>query len=471
MKLLRPTTYPHPLLLALAGGVVLRVAIQAGEWPTSIRNNDVYPYVASAANRVFADPIHPAGYALFLRALHGIWASALLPTVTQHVMGLVAGVLVFDIARRLGASDWWSALPAAVVLLSIDQVATENLLMSDSLSGFLLVAVMWTAVRSVASARPALWLAAGAALSGAAITVRPTSVLVVPCLVVVACWQRGWRARLQATAAVGLGLLAVLAPYLTAQHAHENRWSLVEASGWFEYMRVAPFADCSKFTPPKGTEVLCESTPPSQRPGPDWYSWGGGPARATYGDFKVGNDQLRAFSTAAIKAQPLDFATEVLSDFSRYLVPLEPRHAVAPGTGPEVMRVHTYATSSAADNVSPLLAAYYGVPSVRTQPFVLDLLGRMQALLRIGTLALSSALLLSVVGAIRLRRERALDPVVRRVDAGHTVGLRRDVELLHAVLGASHPVRLHRCRARGQRAHPGSRARSRSCRAADRGDT
>ncbi|HEX2381233.1 MAG TPA: glycosyltransferase family 39 protein, partial [Acidimicrobiales bacterium] len=338
--------------------------------------------------------------------LHGIWASALVPTITQHVMGLVAGVLVFDIARRLGASEWWSALPAAVVLLSVDQVGIENLLMSDALSGFFLVAAMWTTVRSVASSRPVLWLAAGSALTGAAITVRPTSVVVVPFLLIVACWQHGWRARLQTTAAVGLGLLVVMAPYLTVQHAQTDRWSLVEANGWFEYMRIAPFADCSKFTPPKGTEILCESTPPSQRPGPDYYIWGGGPARATYGDFRVGNDQLRAFSTAAIKAQPVDYADEVLADFSRYFLPVEPRHDVNPGTGPEVLRVHSYASSSAVDNVSPVLASYYGVPSVRTQPFVLDTLGRMQQVMRIGTLALSSALLLSVVGAIRLRRER-----------------------------------------------------------------
>jgi hypothetical protein len=198
-----------------------------------------------------------------------------------------------------------------------------------------------------------------------------------------------------------------MAPYLVAQHSREDRWSLVEATGWFEYMRVAPFADCSRFTPPSGTEFLCETTPPSQRPGPDWYIWGGGPARATYGDFRVGNDQLRAFSMAAIKAQPIDYSKEVLTDLGRYLLPLEPRHKVAPGTGPDVLRVHRYASSPlAVDNVTAQLTSYYGMPSVKTQGFLLDRLGRMQQVLRVGTLALSSAMLLALIGAIRLRRER-----------------------------------------------------------------
>ncbi len=43
--------------------------------------------------------------------------------------------------------------------------------------------------------------------------------------------------------------------------------------GWNLYARAAPFADCGKFTPPAGTEILCEQRPPSERPGPFGYVW------------------------------------------------------------------------------------------------------------------------------------------------------------------------------------------------------
>ena len=41
--------------------------------------------------------------------------------------------------------------------------------------------------------------------------------------------------------------------------------------GFHLYGRVAPFADCRKFTPPRGTEPLCETTSRSERPIVDAY--------------------------------------------------------------------------------------------------------------------------------------------------------------------------------------------------------
>jgi hypothetical protein len=204
--------------------------------------------------------------------------------------------------------------------------------------------------------------------------------------------------------AIGAGILVVIAPYLLVQHAKTDRWNLTEASGWAIYTRVAPFADCSKFTPPDGTAFLCESTPPSQRPGSDYYAWTGGPARERYGDFKLGNEELRAFSVAAIMAQPLDYATEMLADLSRFLLPVGPRHSPSGGTGPSVLRVD--APTPTPDVVTPVLVSYYDGTSMTTRAQVLDVLAWLQAALRVGTLALSAALLVAAVGAVRLRDER-----------------------------------------------------------------
>jgi hypothetical protein len=47
---------------------------------------------------------------------------------------------------------------------------------------------------------------------------------------------------------------------------------------------VGQFADWTKVTPPKGTEGLCETRPPSERPGTDFYVWSAGsPAQRTFG--------------------------------------------------------------------------------------------------------------------------------------------------------------------------------------------
>ena len=361
--------------------------------------------MTAAKGQLFIDPLHPAGYALFLRVLHGIWGNVLFPTVTQHVLGLVAGVMVFDIARRLGASDWWSTLPAAAAVLSIDEISGEHLLMTDSLSGFLLVASTWAAVRSATTERSILYLSVAAVLAGAAITVRATGLVLVPLLLLVAFWAPNWRARLRGTAAVGGGLLLVMVPYLVAQHAAVDRWSLSPRRGLVEYARVAPFADCAKFTPPAGTEFLCESTPPSQRPGPDYYTWIGGPARAHYADFIYGNNELKAFADAAIKAQPLDYTSDVLADFSRYFWPIGARHVPDGGTGPWYVSVQTH-DQPTSDFVTQTLAGYYDGVDVSYHPRLLGWLGDLQPIFRVGTVLFSAALLLGLVGVVLGRGPR-----------------------------------------------------------------
>jgi hypothetical protein len=96
-------------------------------------------------------------------------------------------------------------------------------------------------------------------------------VVALPLMVVLLLWLLlgsggTWRRRLLAAAASLLCMACVLTPYVIVQHKHTGYWGLTTPAGaWNLYSRVAPFANCSKFTPPPGTSVLCESTPPSQR--------------------------------------------------------------------------------------------------------------------------------------------------------------------------------------------------------------
>jgi hypothetical protein len=65
---------------------------------------------------------------------------------------------------------------------------------------------------------------------------------------------------------VVLGVVLTLGPYLLDQHRKTDEWGLTRTTGWTLAARMATFADCSKFTPPKGTEPMChDPTPPTER--------------------------------------------------------------------------------------------------------------------------------------------------------------------------------------------------------------
>ena len=50
----------------------------------------------------------------------------------------------------------------------------------------------------------------------------------------------------------------IVVSYLLAQQADTGYFGLTEDSGRVIYARAAMFANCSDFTPPKGTAALCE---------------------------------------------------------------------------------------------------------------------------------------------------------------------------------------------------------------------
>ncbi|HYH88839.1 MAG TPA: hypothetical protein VEX67_06380 [Solirubrobacteraceae bacterium] len=61
--------------------------------------------------------------------------------------------------------------------------------------------------------------------------------------------------------------------YARAQYRATDYFGFTDGRGWALYARVAPFADCTAFTPPAGTRVLCEKTDARTRSGPDHYMW------------------------------------------------------------------------------------------------------------------------------------------------------------------------------------------------------
>jgi hypothetical protein len=97
---------------------------------------------------------------------------------------------------------------------------------------------------------------------------------------------------------------------------------LTSYGGRFLYARVAPFADCSKFSVPADERVLCPAGKPGHRPTTDgssveFFMWSeGSPV------FKIKDNKLRGrlagrFARRVILHQPWKYASTVLHDFFR----------------------------------------------------------------------------------------------------------------------------------------------------------
>jgi hypothetical protein len=110
---------------------------------------------------------------------------------------------------------------------------------------------------------------------------------------------------------------------------------LTTNGNWNLYGRVAPWADCTKFTPPQGTQQLCDAIPPSERPGhsAEYYIYSpDSPAQRLIGPpYAISPDRyamsrLWEFSLSAIWGQPLDYLNAVWEDTLRLVDPNHPSY-------------------------------------------------------------------------------------------------------------------------------------------------
>ncbi|HEY2216812.1 MAG TPA: hypothetical protein VGH21_04910 [Solirubrobacteraceae bacterium] len=321
------------LVCLLAIGGALRVLFMLAWRPAFMGFPDASAYVSMASGSLWADPTHEVGYALFLRDLHAL-GGVLWPTIViQHVSGLLSATFWWLIIRRCGGRPWLALIPAAVVALDGGEMFLEHSTLSESLFIVLVSAAIYFAVRSLDGIG-----ARSAALAGLLLAVACTvRVVALPLLGVLLLWLMlmsggGTRRRLRRAAAAAACAVAVLGGYAIVQHQQTGYWGLTTPAGaWNLYSRVAPFADCHEFTPPPGTSVLCERTPPAQRttsvaeyaygnssPAVRAFSWGDGPYSATAAD----NRKLASFTKTAILHQPLDYLRTFAEGMAAYVAPI-----------------------------------------------------------------------------------------------------------------------------------------------------
>jgi 4-amino-4-deoxy-L-arabinose transferase-like glycosyltransferase len=327
-----------PLAGVLAVGVGLRVLATVGFWPAYIANPDAFAYLDAAGTELFKYTERPSGYPVFLRAADfALFGEFPLLVALQHLIGVVAGVLMYLAMRRFGAPRALALVPAAVVLLTGDQVFFEHAVLSEALFGFLVAAAIWCASHVLAG-RSLPWAMAAGGLLAVAATVRTVGLFMLPLLVlwVVLARPGGVRSRLVPAVGCAVAAIAMAGTYVVAQREYTGFTGFARTSGWSLYARVAHFADCSTFTPPRGTAGLCQpDVPEEKRPGATFYHHDPrSPAWRVFGQPPNGNKELRAFAREAIVHQPLTYAGTVAKDVLRYLDPNvgldRPRSGVSP---------------------------------------------------------------------------------------------------------------------------------------------
>src|SRR5438270_2395387 len=123
-----------PLLLVLVLAALLRIAVALAYRP-AIFYNDSFVYVRHAYNLggtglVTFAPDRPAGYPLIL---HLLGYSLAWTTSLQHLAGLIGGLLLYWLMRRLGVGRGLAAVGVALVLLDSYALTLEQLILAESL--------------------------------------------------------------------------------------------------------------------------------------------------------------------------------------------------------------------------------------------------------------------------------------------------------------------------------------------------
>jgi 4-amino-4-deoxy-L-arabinose transferase-like glycosyltransferase len=331
--MMRPSGWPtgraeRIVLLALGAlllvGVGLRIAVMLTRGPGFFGTADSFLYIRAARDELFSPPTWPVGYQAFLRGAHALSPTMSFAIALQHALGVGTALLLFATVRRVAPAAW-GLLPAAVVLLSGPVIFLEQAVLSETLFTFLVAATCYCAVRALGAERPR-WAFATGLVGAAAGCVRPIGLLPAALAIVwlAAGTPGALRRRLLAAGTAALAAWLLLAGYVAAAR-HEVGYvgpGLSRAGGWNLYARVAPFADCDRFTPPARARGLCEQRPPSERPAPSMYATGVSPATRVFEGWSAvrpADDRaLTAFARGAVLHQPDDYLRTLAVDLSRF---------------------------------------------------------------------------------------------------------------------------------------------------------
>jgi hypothetical protein len=322
------------LVVLLLAGAALRLLFMLAWQPAFMGWPDAKSYIDVSQGELFGNVLRPAGYPLLLRGLYAIAPSIQLVVVVNHLLGLASAALLYLAVVRAGAPRLAGLVPAAIVALGGDQMFLEHSPLSETPFTFLVALALYAAVRTRRGVAAGGWrLASWAGVAGIALacaaSVRVVGLALLPVFVAwLALSSSGdWRRR-AATATVAAGAaLCVLGAYSVAEYRAVGEFGMSRNGAYHLYGRVAPFADCSRFTPPRGTEALCEATPRADRPITDayifsyWYSPAVRVFNNPFAATPEASSRVGAFAWAALVHQPFDYVKEVGAGMLRYVAP------------------------------------------------------------------------------------------------------------------------------------------------------
>jgi hypothetical protein len=401
-------------------GVALRIAVMALYSPVVLiyYGGDSTRYARlsfTGYSRLFSDPNSPAGYPLFLDVARWLDKSVVFTVGIQHLIGVSTAALLLLLVRKAGAPAWLALVPAAVVLLSGDFLFLETTLLTETLWMLLIAAALWAVISIRETRNPMRWLVLGGMLFALAALVRSIALPLAIPVAVWAMWELdgGWGRRLTAAATLLIPVVILVAGYAFVASQNDGYAGLTEMGGFNLYARVGQFADCRKFTPPKGTAALCESTPSNRRSGPFYYSYGGNApiVRAGVPANPTGSRLLGTFADAVIEHQPVEYLRAVAKDMARYIVTDEIVARPDSGVGPTGMSFGSNTPANQGQTPSLLareLSTKYSDVSVAPPgQAVRELLGSYQELIRLSGFPTLILLGFSLAGLLVSRgRER-----------------------------------------------------------------
>jgi Dolichyl-phosphate-mannose-protein mannosyltransferase len=313
------------LVAALAGLAMRIITILA--YNPAFLYPDSKEYLAYADNLALThlppDAVRPLGYSVYLWPLLSGPDPLRTAVIVQHALGLVCGVVIYAVLLRLGIRRWLAVVGALPILLDSYQLVIEHFVMADSLCQAL--AIFAFAILVWHRDRIPWWaIAAAGLLLAAGVLVRYAAVaMVIPAGLYLL--LRGGNARVVLTrlAILAATFVVPIAAYAVNFHHYYNSYSVTAGGGRFLYGRVAPIADCTKFTVPDYEQILCLEGPTDQRPNTATLIWStDSPYFHTTPPAGMTRDDIAGdFAKRAIKAQPLDFAKSVLDNFGSSLRP------------------------------------------------------------------------------------------------------------------------------------------------------
>ncbi|MDW5593663.1 hypothetical protein VSS74_04905 [Conexibacter stalactiti] len=391
-------------------GAGLRALALAAWWPVSTTLADSWPYAYYATADEFGNPQHPAGYSLFLSAGGWITRDVGAYTIVQHLLAIGAAVLLYFAVKRMCGSPWPGLVGAAVILLGPDQIYLEHTIMSEALFVPLMVAGIYAVARSFdAPERWWPWPILAAALICASAITRSAGLFLLPVVAIAFVFvrPRPWLPRWRPIVAfVGTATVLMLG-FATANTISHDRFEFAPTTGWHLYARVAPFAWCGDFEPPKGTAWLCERSTPETRPGADWYLYDpASPVNRRYeGGIGVqqgaGDDLLNEWAQAVVLHQPKTYIENVWPDIWAYFFPGSYRWAPGKGTDLDGQLDWTGPINAVGEKATERgMQSFFNHFTVTRDQDLLGILHDYQRKIRFGATALTISTLLIFAGLL-----------------------------------------------------------------------